>query len=159
MANYVFNYLYMNEGTIKKYCNGEGELDFNKIIPKPEIFSHIKFQLFSQKTWEIEAKFMNFIIHKEKNLEKENINELIMLFLNKLGEKLEGKNFEEILKNNPENETALAPLHQFTVKHFTERQMLLTGVLKIGERSGMQVTSTNAKTILNSLLHGQCRIK
>ena len=37
--------------------------------------------------------------YKEKNLEKENINELIMLFLNKLGEKLEGKNFEEILKN------------------------------------------------------------
>lgn len=108
MANYVFNYLYMNEETIKKYCNGEGELDFNKIIPKPEIFSHIKFQLFSQKTWEIEAKFMNFVIHKEKNLEKENINELIMLFLNKLGEKLESKNFEEILKNNPENETALA---------------------------------------------------
>lgn len=108
MANYVFNYLYMNEGTLKKYFNEEGELDFNKVIPKPEIFSHIKFQLFSQKTWEIEAKFMNFVIHKEKNLEKENINELIMLFLNKLGEKLEGKNFEEILKNNPENETALA---------------------------------------------------
>lgn len=108
MANYVFNYLYMNEGTLKKYFNEEGELDFNKVIPKPEIFSHIKFQLFSQKTWEIEAKFMNFVIHKEKYLEKENINELIMLFLNKLGEKLEGKNFEEILKNNPENETALA---------------------------------------------------
>lgn len=49
MANYVFNYLYMNEGAMKKYFNEEGELDFNKIIPKPEIFSHIKFQLFSQK--------------------------------------------------------------------------------------------------------------
>lgn len=108
MANYVFNYLYMNEETLKKYYNEEGELDFNKVIPKPEIFSHIKFQLYSQKTSEIEAKFMNFVIHKEEVLEKENINDLIMLFLNKLGEKLEGKNFEEILKNNPENETALA---------------------------------------------------
>ena len=108
MANYVFNYLYINEGTLKKYFNIDGELDFNKVIPKPEIFSHIKFQLFSQKTSEIEAKFMNFVIHKEEVLEKENINDLIMLFLNKLGEKLEGKNFEEILKNNPENETALA---------------------------------------------------
>jgi hypothetical protein len=98
----------MNEETLKKYYNEEGELDFNKVIPKPEIFSHIKFQLYSQKTSEIEAKFMNFVIHKEEVLEKENINDLIMLFLNKLGEKLEGKNFEEILKNNPENETALA---------------------------------------------------
>lgn len=108
MANYVFNYLYMNEKALKKYFNEEEELDFNKVIPMPEIFSHIKFQLFSQKTSEIEAKFMNFVIHKEEVLEKENINDLIMLFLNKLGEKLEGKNFEEILKNNPENETALA---------------------------------------------------
>lgn len=108
MANYVFNYLYMNEGALKKYFNIDGELDFNKVIPKPEIFSHIKFQLFSQKTSEVEAKFMNFVIHKEEVLEKENINDIIMLFLNKLGEKLEGKNFEEILKNNPENETALA---------------------------------------------------
>lgn len=37
MANYVFNYLYMNEEILKKYFNEEGELDFNKIIPMPEI--------------------------------------------------------------------------------------------------------------------------
>lgn len=109
MANYVFNYLYMNEEILKKYFNEEEELDFNKIIPKPEIFSHIKFQLYSQKTREIEAKFMNFVIlNKEEVLKKENINDLIMLFLDKRGEKFKGKNFEEILKNNPENETALA---------------------------------------------------
>lgn len=108
MANYVFNYLYMNEGTMKKYFNEEGELDFNKIIPKPEIFSHIKFQLYSQKSRKTETEFINFITDREEVLGKENINDLITLFLNETGENLEGKNFEEILKNNPENETALA---------------------------------------------------
>lgn len=113
MANYVFNYLYMNEGTMKKYFNEEGELDFNKIIPKPEIFSHIKFQLYSQKSRKTETEFMNFITDREEVLGKENINDLITLFLNETGEKLEGKNFEEIIKNNPENETvlALAPVY------------------------------------------------
>ena len=37
---------------------------------------------------------MNFVARKGKSLEKGNINELIMLFLNGTGEKLEGKNFE-----------------------------------------------------------------
>lgn len=111
MANYIFNYLYMNEEILKKYFNEEGELDFNKIIPKPEIFSHIKFQLYSQKTREIEAKFMNFVIlNKEEVLKKENINDLIMLFLDKRGEKFKGENFEEMVKNNPENETLMGLL-------------------------------------------------
>lgn len=110
MANYVFNYLYMNEGTMKKYFNEEGELDFNKVIPKPEIFSHIKFQLYSQKSRKTETEFMNFITDREEVLKKENINDLIMLFLDKHGEKFEGKNFEEIVKNNPENETLMGLL-------------------------------------------------
>lgn len=107
MANYVFNYLYMNEEILKKYFNEEGELDFNKIIPKPEIFSNIKFQLYSQKSRKTETEFINFITDREEVLGKENINDLITLFLNETGENLEGKNFEEIVKNNPENETIM----------------------------------------------------
>lgn len=50
MANYVFNYLYMNEETIKKYFNEEGKFDFGKVIPIPEI-SNIERNRWCKENW------------------------------------------------------------------------------------------------------------
>ena len=50
MANYVFNYLYMNEKILKKYFNEKNEFDFNKIIPMPEI-SNIERNRWCKENW------------------------------------------------------------------------------------------------------------
>lgn len=50
MANYVFNYLYMNEEILKKYFNKKNEFDFNKIISMPEI-SNIERNRWCKENW------------------------------------------------------------------------------------------------------------